>query len=317
MSMSKKIFLIVVLMTVLSVAIMVLGLYSINALTKENESMARRSSRAMAMAQIGRITVERRAGMLDLISASNDEEIKEPLERLKNNEKAMDAAIQSYVDNLSAISSPQLIAHPGNVRTLWADYIKITNEVIAIAVKNTNGKAVVLYDADQKLWDNIDGGYDKLTKLYDHADTDEVQALGDITSDIRTDFAYFLINLGKFISETDAVKVKEFESRMTAFYQNALKGAKEVSEKASDEHGGKESKELYKLLSVDTKTAIDQISPLARENSNGEAIDLLNKAGVPARKKWLIIQTMSLQLLLRTCNIPLRVLPLWPRQLTF
>ena len=165
MSMAKKIYCIIGIMALLAAGIAGLGLYSANEMSGAMTQIGLQANRTISLNVIDRIAQERRTITNSVIESVDEAEMKKMMDNdMKNLEASMTREIDKYYDNFPKPVTPAREANVASIRAMWADYVKVTNEIAALSYENSNARAERIYESGKKFWDDTDAEIERLAR---------------------------------------------------------------------------------------------------------------------------------------------------------
>ena len=156
MSMSKKIFSVILLLIVIAMAITGIAIYSIDRLGDSLQTMSGLANRSINYNVLSSLQLRRRINLQILLAESDAEAMKGPAKRLEEIGQQFQEELVSLQGNMPAVmSQAQSEAVPG-IQQRWAKYVEATDEIARLALANSNNEAVEIFENSEPFWNSID-----------------------------------------------------------------------------------------------------------------------------------------------------------------
>ncbi len=297
MSMSKKIYLIVLLLVAVAVVIAGMAFYNINNLNSQATSMNRLSQRSLAITGM-RMNVLMRENTMNLVIASTDEKV---MTDLMNNEmKSIETNFLQQLDNYKANFPPSddvnfasMMDEMNRISKAWAGFVDVTNRVCTLSLGNSS----VFADREALKLVPFWGGFlDKINGL-----------AATIFDDMRAPNAN-IATLTRHADMAKGVMTKVVQYRLDSLKYNlnansaAIKGLEEILLKSKDaflndlvtleaELPAGQSRviaaELVKLTRDNIEPFLARLLPIVNQDSNNRARALFAAEGKPLHDELL------------------------------
>ncbi|MDR1535265.1 MAG: methyl-accepting chemotaxis protein [Planctomycetota bacterium] len=286
MSMSRKIYLIVLLLVFIAVAITGLSLYSIGRLNEGLGTMTGLANRSVNLNNLSGVQMERKTNLQTLLLETGDEAMKAPAQRLGELEKLFDAELAKFQANLPAVMSEiQKGAVPGILQR-WKKYVEVTDEIARLALENATNKAREIFEASEPFWDDID---DKIEALVEKIRQNEDRKISEWAITLRgaaVNLQAFKNAAVKFITDPNLVRKKTHEDAILQLIGVIDDRIARVAEAVPAKEGGAEAAEILRLLKRQGVAIVEEIRPLGQRNTEGRAMEIFNTAGAAAERDF-------------------------------
>ncbi len=134
MSMSKKIFGVVILLVVVAIIITVVSVLGIGWINQSTEQLGRLAARSVNLTVMDRILQQRAEATLRIIINTDPALIQRNIEeRFIPSERAMDAELASYAGNFPVDATEEMRQRPGEIKKRWDAYVAATAKVAELA----------------------------------------------------------------------------------------------------------------------------------------------------------------------------------------
>ncbi len=142
MSMKARIFSIVGLMLLVTLIIAGAGLYGITQLANTVEGIGSQARRTINLQIMDKIALSRRIATVDVLMTADGAEMKKIIDgTLAQLPKAMDAELADYLANCPVPVPPVYQERHDTIKILWAEYVKQTDAVVALASATPDNNA--------------------------------------------------------------------------------------------------------------------------------------------------------------------------------
>lgn len=139
MSMSKKIFAVVFMLIGVGIILVLLTMYSIDALLDQSGNLSRRGNRAISLCLMDRWILERQVCMNAIIRSSDEKEMRQLIDgQMKQLESHMEETLADYSANFRPDDAENMKTRTARIRSLWQEFVKITNAVSELASENSS-----------------------------------------------------------------------------------------------------------------------------------------------------------------------------------
>ncbi|MDR1611445.1 MAG: methyl-accepting chemotaxis protein [Planctomycetota bacterium] len=286
MSLSKKIYLVVLLLILIAAAITGLSLYSIGRLNEGLGTMTGLANRSINLNNLSNLQMERKANLQTLLLETGDEAMKAPARRLAELEKLFDEELASFRANLPAVlSEVQKGAAPG-ILERWKKYVEVTDEIARLALENATNKAREILEASEPFWDDIE---DKIEALVERIRLNEDRKISAWAITLRgaaVNLQAFKNAAVKFITDPNPVRKKAHEDGIFQLIGQVDDRLSRVAEAVPANEGGAEAAEILRLLQRQGVAIVEEIRPLAQRNTEGRAVEIFNTTGAVAERDF-------------------------------
>ncbi len=280
MSMSKKIFGVILLLVAVSVVITAVSVAGMRRINASTEQLGRLAARAVNLTVMDRILQQRGEAVLRIILNTDAAAIRKITdERFRPTEKAMEAEIADFTNHLPANPTEEMRQQPEEIKKRWTVFVKATEQVAETAKINSNQQANSLVMGREAQWDAMDAEMGAL--LAAARDTEgATRAWGSRLADSRVDLALFRLWVTNAVVSEDPARIKacgdEAFRRMHRL-QDAMKAGAGLPGVFGDAAG--------KYADFLEKTGIpgmEGVLKLASINSNAEAMNEYTRRADPA-----------------------------------
>ncbi len=283
MSMAKKIYLIIGLMAVLAAAIAGLGLYGANQMSSAMATIGQQANRTISLNVMDRLTLERWMDTTGVIQSLDEGEMRKMLDTdMKSLEAAMTREIDNYFDNFPKPVTEARQKNVQTIRSLWADYVKVTSQIGELSYENSNEKASRIDRGNRKFWDEVDAGIEGLAR---QLNAPEMRKFNINANKSRNDLLRFRMLIGEYIPETDPARIDALEKEAAALIQQVAALLAEVEAGTAGQPAGDMAAAVKKRIQDTGLSSFEEIKKLVRQSSNVKANNLLNTGGIQARTK--------------------------------
>ncbi len=267
-SMSKKIYFAVTVLVLVGLVLVGVALWSINTLLLNSESLSRRGNRAIILALMDSVLLNRQIGMNSIIASSDTAEMQRLSDGIAPGVEQMNAHIDNYARNMPLNPDEATRARPETLRKQWADLVRVTLDVIALGMENTNVQAIRLNDANQAFWEKADGDLEALANFFNSRNDPEHagQARG-----LRNSLSLTRLNLVKFMTAVTLAERKQYEEGTLRFVQEIDGALAELARTLPADGGGRQTQEIADALTKTGTPLIAELMRLINRDSNGLA----------------------------------------------
>ena len=204
MSMAKKIFGIVILLVVICIAILVVGIYSVDTLGGSLTTLSGVAKRNVNYATMSDLQLRRRINLLLVLRATTDEEIKGPSNRLDEINTRFMEELDALRNNLPPNPAVFLKQGVEDLERTWKKYVEVTVEVRQLGMENSNNRARVIYNNSSEFWQSIDKRLENLAVVLQSNDKPEIFKHGSTMRGLRADLAFFQAAIGRYVNAINA-----------------------------------------------------------------------------------------------------------------
>ncbi len=272
MSMSRKIFCIVGLLVILAAGIMAMGIFSINSLMEDAGNLGLIARRANALNAMDKVVLQRLIAMGDVIDSTDEEEMTRLVDGpLKQTETDLERELAEYETNFPAHVTPELRSYPPKIRSLWVDYVTVTNRVCQLSLQNSNARADKAASALIPFWQVF---IDDINHLADNVlDNDDETAIryGAEAKGLLGTIALFRLELLKFNTNTNSAMIKTLENNLLRYKKEIVDTLNRIAANTPPDGGKDEALALLKKMADIIDPVLRQIIPLVNLDSNNQA----------------------------------------------
>ena len=287
MSMSKKIYGIILLLFALASITLGLSLYCINMLSTEISIVGQRANRATNLAAMKQYILRHEILTNSIVNNSNKAEMKNIAGvKMAEIEQLYDNELKDFANNFPANISPQQQANIDNLAQYWKDFLNVNDEVTSLSIQNSNNEAIAINTELQVLWESLDKEIDKLANSLNYAtDPVYVKARQGIRNQ-RANLAHFRLATANFLflplSPEDKTLQQEISSKNLNTIVSTLRdAAKDIA--AAD--GGDAAVAIASKIRDTGFPQLQKIIELSNIDSNNKAKNLFSNKGLEAIDK--------------------------------
>ncbi len=285
MSMSKKIFSVILMLVAVAVILVIIAMYSINAMLVESGNMSRRGNRAIALCLMDRMILDRQLAMNTIIQSNDENEMQSLIDGvMKQSDADMENMVARYATQFRTNASADQLSRPGQIRALWGEYVKVTSEVAALSLENSDARATRLNASLTPFWEQIDARLNDLADKINNNPDRAVAFYAPMTRGLRATLAFIRLNIDQLREAHNDAERKNQETVIRNMVQNVDKVLRKVSSSVAPEHGGAEATKLLEELDATGAPGIEEIIRLCNINANGRANQLFAEKGLPAQR---------------------------------
>ncbi|MCC8179756.1 MAG: methyl-accepting chemotaxis protein [Planctomycetes bacterium] len=286
MSMSKKIYAIVVLLVVVTLVIVGIAFYSIDQLGDTTDSLGRLARRSTAASMMDRILLERQIAMQQVVDSTDEAEMQRIIDTEgARTDRDMATQIQNFIDALPPNATQEMRVIPENVRKLWADYSKATLDVAVKSLENSNVRAQRVNDELETFWDGLDPEINALADSLNTMEDAEVRALAGTARGIRVSLALFRLHLANFLTSTPGQARQREQTATLRYVKEVDDTLKMLATTLPADQGGSVANGIYNRLQETATPAVGRMIALVTEDSNAQANAIFQSTGLPAQHK--------------------------------
>lgn len=283
MRMSTKIFTIVCILILLSIAICAVGIFSLESVNTAILDMNNQSNRIMKFEEISNLVQECTINEKNMIIANSQTEIDSLYQRMKSLEGSMDKALKEYNDLKPTDGAhPEFSARAAKVAELWQAFSKATEVVADFAVQNTNNKAIEIYNRMNPLFDDFNAKTARLTEDIKRASADNNELLFALST-METKRYRLQKDIAEFIAEDNAENMKKQDTDIRNDLANIQKSL-DWMETTVKEQTKPQISDLKKIATAYT-TMYTELAPFSFEDTNGRSVRYSNTVAREARQK--------------------------------
>ncbi len=168
MSMSGRIYSIIISLLLISVLITGVSIYGISRINEETDRLGRLANRSLNLSKVNEISQGRSIGTLRIMIATSPERIKQLTDQyFAPLEKAMTDELADYQTNFPDNPTEDMKQRPGRIRDLWNEVVRTTAEVAALSSQGTDAQNNSTDLAAQSYIANVDPAFNRLDE-YTH-----------------------------------------------------------------------------------------------------------------------------------------------------
>ncbi len=284
-SMKARVFSIIGILLLVTAVVAGASFHGITRLIGTMGAIGRQGQRTIDLERIDKIVLNRRIATTDVIMAASEADMKKivegPFARLT---KAMEAELADYLAHSPVPTPPEIRERHDRMKTLWAEYVKQTDAVVALSCANSNNRAIAINEELQDFWDALDGDCLRLAEHIGKSGGNAGSAVARAEG-ARISLLRFRLNLSKYMPEEDPVRSRAFrkaaEDHFKAFH-DALGGLSNTLPAAG---GGALAAEILRKARTTGDDAFRRIADLVGQATNVKAKALLAGAATPARAR--------------------------------
>ncbi len=298
MSMSKKIYLIVLLLIAVALVISGMAFYNINSLNKQATSMTLLSKRSLAITGM-RMNVLLRRNAMNLVIASTDEKVMTDL--MNSDMKAIETAFRSELDNYKANFPPRdnvnfagMTEEMNRIEKLWAGFVDVTNRVCELSLGNSSA----LGDREATKLIPFWGGFiEKIDALaavifanvLGNEDGEAMLAYGALAKGIQTKVALYRLESLKYNMNANSAAIKTIEGNMLKIKDSFLADVVTLRDSLPAGRGKEQADELIRMIQDNIEPFLARLLPIVNLDSNNRARALFESEGRPLQEELLAI----------------------------
>lgn len=214
MSLSKKIFGIVVMLLAIAVVILFLGAYGIVRLNAEIASLTRDASRAINLTMMDKQMVGREVAIFKLLSTT-DEKLMETIisGEMAAQDSAMEDELKRYAGNFPENATREQLERPRKIREMWRSLDNISTEAAELMRLNSNVRADRIATELIPFWKGFDKEILELALVLEGNPDPKVEQYSLDAMGVRSRILEFRLALLKYNLNTDSTKIKRLKTR--------------------------------------------------------------------------------------------------------
>ncbi len=285
MSMKARIFSIIGILLLVALIIVGASFYGITRLAAAMAAIGSQARRTINLQVVDKIALRRRIATVAVMMTADETEMKEIIDgSLAQLPRAMDAELADYLANCPTPAPSMFQERHDAIQTLWAEYVKQTDEVVALAYANSNNKAFVINEGLQDFWDAIDQDCLHLAEFIQRNNKGAEASVRRAES-ARISLLRFRLNLNKYIPEENPVHGQAFHKAADDHFKAVHDALGELSTALPAGSGGSMAAGILSKLQATGGDAYRRMVDLVSQDTNVKAKALLASAAVPARAK--------------------------------
>ena len=272
MSMSKKIYGVVILLAGVAILITVMAFYSLSVVTSETDALGRLAKRSNAINAMGAIIQQRQIIMNTVIANTNEDEMQAMINGpMKGTETAFEKELVEYQANFPSQNAEQLQEYTRRLKKDWEEFVSGTIDVCNLSLENSNARA----DREAAKLIPFWGGFsEKINALADTILTSgdkDAPAYGGMAKGLLGKVGLFRLELLKFNMNTNPVMIKTIENNLLGIKADIAKDMEAVRDNTRRGRGKEQADELIKVMQDNIDPVIAQLIPLVNLDSNNRA----------------------------------------------
>ncbi len=289
MSMSKKIYSIVVLLIVIAIIITGVGIYSINRLSSSMDVMTRLASRAINYNGLSSLQLRRRINLMQILAEPTAEGKQEPAKRLEELNARFEEEAVSLQNNMppAAIMTQQQRDAVPALRRLWAKYVEVTDEITRLGIENSNNMAVEVFESSEPFWDSIDAQIEKIVENIRNNEDPDIAGMAVTAMGVRTNISMFKNFMVKFIADHDRARAAAHLNNMQATIGEIDKQLDQLTKGLPANLGGTIAATVHAQLRDQGIKVIEEVTSLVNRNTNGRASEIFTTTGDQAEREFI------------------------------
>ena len=271
-------------MIILAAGIAWLGIYGTTRISTAMNTLEQQSYRTINLNVIDRIALERRILAASIIESTDQNEMRDIIEKdMKQLEAMMNRELESYYNNFPKPVTPARQENVETIRRLWEDYVKVTAGIADLAYQNTNEKAAKINRDKWAFWDALDGEIELVARQLNDND---VRKYNINANRSRNDLLRFRMLISEYIPEPDRERTAALEKQTDELIQRVIAMLNEIETDLARQKAGEMAAAARQKILREGMSAYNEIKALVRQDSNIKARELLNGAGLETRAKF-------------------------------
>ncbi len=285
MSMKARVFSIIGILLLVTLIIVGVSFYGLTRLIATMEAIGSQARRTINLQVVDKIALNRRIATVDVIMATEEADMKAVIDgTLAHLPRAMDAELADYLANCPTPVPAVYQERHDAIKTLWAEYVKQTDAVVALSYANSNNKALAINEGLQDFWDAIDRECGQLAEL--------IRRNGGTSGDaavradgVRIALLRFRLNLNKYIPEENPAEGQAFHKAADGYFSAIHAALADLAKTLPAAGGGSLAADILRKFQATGDDAYKRMVDLVTLDTNVKAKALLASAAVPARAK--------------------------------
>ncbi|MCC8107551.1 MAG: methyl-accepting chemotaxis protein [Planctomycetes bacterium] len=285
MSMSGKIYSIIILLFIVALVILGVGVYAMRNLSTSIGFLGRTANRNASLNSIETITLQRRIATVSIIDTLDESAMRSIMDKdFKQLEQDFTAQMADFEAQCDTPPTPRQTEIATTLRKIWNEYVEVTNQIATLSLENSNYRASVLFQNSLPFWNEIDGNLRDLAEFVNANNAEAVsEKYSTLVQETRVKLMLFRALTLQFIPETEPARIQELENAILAQMKDVDTGMAEIVSGLEPELGGAMAKQVAdKLTSTGTGIFV-QTMELVRKNSNRRANELMHTTGLEVR----------------------------------
>ncbi len=284
LSMSAKIFSVVILLILLAVFITCLGVYSLSSMSTASGRMARLSRRADLLNNMDKIIMMRQSAVDNIINTTNDEKKQNIINgHLRQTAEDMEKDMQAYFAAFPPNAASGLQTYNQQFKDMWNTYVRVTTEICTISQENSNAKADRASAALGPFWADINKDLLTLAEILVESDDRPVWTQAVTAAGLTGKVGAFRLSSIKFNNNTDSSKIKELEAEVLGIRADVVQSLQAIAQSVPAKEGGEFATSILNKLAASVEPLVNQIVTLVNQDSNNRARNLYATSGVKAQ----------------------------------
>ncbi len=287
MSMSGKIYSIVIFLFIVALVILGVGVYAMQNLSASIDFLGRTAYRNTSLNSIESVALRRRIATVTIIDSLDENEMRKVVDNdFKQLEQEFAGRIADYERESDKPPTPRQAEIINDLQKIWSEYVAVTNQIATFSLENSNQRALVLFENSFPFWDEIDG---ELRDLANFVNAKNIEAVAETFStliqEMRVKMMHFRALTLQYIPESDPARIEELEAGILELMKDIDTGMVSVVSDLKPEQGGIMAKGIADKLTSTGTGIFRQTLELVRQNSNLHANQLLNTTGLEVRQR--------------------------------
>ncbi len=283
MSMSGKIYTIIIMLLCVAILITGVSIYGINRLNDNSETLGRLANRSVTLNQMDKVAQTRALAAVRIMVAATPERIADIRKNMfVPTEKEMEDKLREYVDNFPPNPSEEQKSYPTRIKALWDEYVRATEEVAEMAERKTNNQAAALASDMSTIWERLEADIVTLgSRITEEMPPAVVEWRRDV-EESRATIIKFRLAIQRFINTTDDREGKAYAEEA----RTCLDAVKQVLVAGREFPGviGQTSRSLAQTVD-NAMPAVNDLLRIGAINSNAQAAAMFVAKADPAYDK--------------------------------
>ncbi|MDR1745205.1 MAG: methyl-accepting chemotaxis protein [Planctomycetota bacterium] len=164
MSMKGKIYSAIAVLVAVAIVIVVVSVFGILTINSDVQALGRQAKRAINVATIDAITLNRTIGSLRVILAATPEDKQGVVDQyVAAAETDMARELADYRSNFPEDATEDMLSRPKTVEALWGEYVRSTARVTELALVDSTRQAHAVAQTMTGFWGELSGEIDAVT----------------------------------------------------------------------------------------------------------------------------------------------------------
>ena len=209
MSMSGRIYSIIISLLAISVIIAGISIYGISKINEDTDRLGRLANRSLNLSRMSEISQGRSIGTLRIMIATSPERIKQLTEQyFAPAEQAMVDELADYQTNFPANPTEEMKQRPQRIQELWGAVVRTTAEVAVLASQNTNIQAMELINSMNAFWGDLDRNIIAICDSIGSGMPEQTVRWRAQIRGARASLYRYRYNIVRYVDTTDAVELE-------------------------------------------------------------------------------------------------------------